>query len=210
LSNTSSRRSALKQSWPALEREVFDWLPVHGVEKEAQDRHDILRRGGIPGRPRHCGRRRRCRASAAVGRVPPEPSEAQQYIHLEEYIGYGIFQRMDIDPKELFAALAHDIRLRCLMLLMQHDELCVCELTYATGAPQPNISRHLAQLRELGLVSDRREGLWIHYRIGPQLPEWVKAVLQATAEGMTSQSPFASDKRTLSAMPNRPGTRRCA
>ena len=69
---------------------------------------------------------------------------------------------MTIPPKDLFAALAHDTRLRCLMLLMKHNELCVCELTYAIGAPQPHISRHLAQLRELTLVSARREGLWIH------------------------------------------------
>ena len=117
---------------------------------------------------------------------------------------------MHIEPKELFAALAHDTRLRCLMLLMQHQELCVCELTYAIGAAQPHISRHLAQLRELQLVSDRREGLWIHYRIHPDLPEWVKAVLQATAAGVGDQSPFTTDEETLSAMPNRPGAPRCA
>jgi ArsR family transcriptional regulator len=117
---------------------------------------------------------------------------------------------MNIDPKELFSALANDTRLRCLMLLMQHDELCVCELTSAIGAAQPHISRHLAQLRELGLVSDRREGLWIHYRIHPQLPEWARAVLQATAEGVGHQNPFAADELTLSVMPNRPGAARCA
>jgi ArsR family transcriptional regulator len=117
---------------------------------------------------------------------------------------------MNISPVEFFSALANDTRLRCLMLLMRHDELCVCELTYAIGAAQPHISRHLAQLRELGLVSDRREGLWIHYRIHPQLPEWVIAVLRATAEGVEGQSPFATDERTLSVMPNRPGAPRCA
>jgi ArsR family transcriptional regulator len=117
---------------------------------------------------------------------------------------------MNIEPNELFSALAHDTRLRCLMLLMQHQELCVCELTYAIGAAQPRISRHLAQLRELGLVSDRREGLWIYYRIHPQLPEWVIAVLRATAEGVKNRSPFTTDERTLSAMPNRPGAPRCA
>ncbi len=117
---------------------------------------------------------------------------------------------MNIVPKELFWALANDTRLRCLMLLLQHDELCVCELTYAIGAAQPHISKHLAQLRELGLVSDRREGLWIHYRIHPELPEWARAVLQATAEGVENQSPCATDEWTLSAMPNRPGAPRCA
>jgi ArsR family transcriptional regulator len=123
---------------------------------------------------------------------------------------YDIFLRMNIDPKEFFSALANDTRLRCLVLLMQHQELCVCELTYAIGAAQPHISRHLAQLRELGLVSDRREGLWIHYRIHPQLPDWGKAVLQTTTEGVANRSPFATDERALSAMPNRPGAPRYA
>lgn len=93
---------------------------------------------------------------------------------------------------------------------MQHEELCVCELTYAIGAAQPHISRHLAQLRELGLVADRREGLWIHYRLHPRLPEWAAAVLRATAHGVSDQDPFAADEHAVSMMPNRPGAARCA
>ena len=131
-------------------------------------------------------------------------------IHLTEYIIVYIFYFMNIEPNELFAALSHETRLRCLMLLMQHDELCVCELTYAIGAAQPHISRHLGQLRELGLVSDRREGLWIHYRVNQALHDWVKQVLQATAEGAGHQAPFTTDERTLSAMANRPSAQRCA
>jgi ArsR family transcriptional regulator len=93
---------------------------------------------------------------------------------------------------------------------MRHDELCVCELTYAIGAAQPHVSRHLAHLRVLGLVVDRRAGLWIHYRIRPGLPRWVKTVLEATVAGIEGDAPFAADRRTLSAMPNRPGAPRCA
>lgn len=117
---------------------------------------------------------------------------------------------MSIQANALFAALAHDTRLRCVMLLMKHDELCVCELTQAIGAAQPHISRHLAQLRELGLVDDRRQGLWIHYRIDPALPNWVRHVLRETVTGVAHQAPFADDEATLAAMPNRPGMPRCA
>ncbi|WP_209262518.1 metalloregulator ArsR/SmtB family transcription factor [Thiorhodococcus minor] len=117
---------------------------------------------------------------------------------------------MTITPSTLFAALAHDIRLRCLMLLLRHDELCVCELTHATGAAQPHVSRHLAQLRELGLVADRRAGLWVHYRIHPELPAWVVAVLRETAAGVADQAPFTDDDQALSTMPNRPSAARCA
>jgi ArsR family transcriptional regulator len=117
---------------------------------------------------------------------------------------------MDIEPKDLFAALAHDTRLRCLMLLLGHGELCVCELTHALGVAQPHVSRHLGPLRELGLILDRRAGLWIHYRINPALPDWVHRLLQEIAAGTAQRAPFADDLRHLAEMPNRPGAPRCA
>jgi ArsR family transcriptional regulator len=122
----------------------------------------------------------------------------------------GILTAMTIHPTDLFAALAHETRLRCLILLVRHEELCVCELTHAIGAAQPHVSRHLAQLRELGLVTDRREGLWIHYRVNPALPEWVGVVLRETAAAVGFERPFTEDDRVLTAMPNRPGASRCA
>jgi len=117
---------------------------------------------------------------------------------------------MNITAPTLFSALAHDTRLRCLLLLLEHPELCVCELTHAIGAAQPHMSRHLGQLRETGLVSDRREGLWIHYRINPELPAWVRKVLEETAGGIRDTEPFVHDSAALAAMPNRPGAPRCA
>ncbi len=117
---------------------------------------------------------------------------------------------MDIDPARLFSALAHDTRLRCLLLLLGHQELCVCELTHAIGAAQPHMSRHLAQLREVGLVADRREGLWIYYRINSGLPAWVREVLHEVASGLAGQASFAADRAALALMPNRPGASRCA
>lgn len=113
-------------------------------------------------------------------------------------------------PTELFAALANDTRLRCLVLLVRQGELCVCELTHALGVVQPQISRHLAQLRELGLVSDRRDGLWVYYRVRADLPPWVGAVLQSTVSGLHAEPPFAEDDLALSRMPNRPSSVRCA
>ena len=121
-----------------------------------------------------------------------------------------IFGYMNISPLALYSAIAHEIRLRCLLLLLEHDELCVCEMTYAIGAAQPTISRHLAHLREVELVSDRREGLWIHYRINAELPGWVTNVLQETADGVRGVAPFTEDLAVLKNMPNRPGAPRCA
>ena len=123
---------------------------------------------------------------------------------------YGIFGHMNISPSTLYSAIAHEKRLRCVLLLLEHDELCVCELTYAIGVAQPTISRHLAHLREAELVSDRRAGLWIHYRINPKLPRWVTNVLGETAQGVRGVAPFAQDLTALRSMPNRPGAPQCA
>lgn len=117
---------------------------------------------------------------------------------------------MNIRPESIFTALSNETRLRCLSLLMSHGELCVCEFTEVVGAAQPNVSRHLAQLREAGLVTDRRDSQWIYYRINPDLPDWVDETLEAVASGTRSTDPYKSDQKTLAAMPNRRKTARCA
>jgi len=66
----------------------------------------------------------------------------------------------------LFKALADATRLRILALLAG-GEVCVCEIHGALKLPQPTVSRHLAYLRRSGLVTTRREGLWVHYRLAP-------------------------------------------
>jgi ArsR family transcriptional regulator len=64
----------------------------------------------------------------------------------------------------LFKALADRTRLR-LINLIGNDEVCVCFFVEVLKINQPKISRHLAYLRRAGVVSARREGKWIHYRI---------------------------------------------
>lgn len=66
--------------------------------------------------------------------------------------------------ESLFAALADRTRLR-LLNLMRNDEICVCYFVEILRTNQPKISRHLAYLRRAGVVSARREGKWMHYRI---------------------------------------------
>lgn len=117
---------------------------------------------------------------------------------------------MNMTSESFFAAMAHPLRLRALVLLQTEGELCVCELTHGLRAAQPTVSRHLAQLREAGIVLDRREGLWIHYRLHPDLAPWAQNVLRATAEGVADTAPFAADRQVLADMPNRPGARCCA
>ena len=64
----------------------------------------------------------------------------------------------------VFKALSDTTRLRVLKLL-ESGELCVCDIVTALDMSQPKISFHLNTLKEAGLIKDRKEGRWIHYRL---------------------------------------------
>jgi ArsR family transcriptional regulator len=64
-----------------------------------------------------------------------------------------------------FKALADETRLQILWLLVGAEELCVCDIMRALGITQSKASRHLRYLFNVGLVSDRREGAWMYYRL---------------------------------------------
>jgi ArsR family transcriptional regulator, arsenate/arsenite/antimonite-responsive transcriptional repressor len=64
-----------------------------------------------------------------------------------------------------FKALADETRLQILWLLLGEEELCVCDFMRALGITQSKASRHLRYLFNVGLVSDRREGAWMYYRL---------------------------------------------
>jgi ArsR family transcriptional regulator len=66
--------------------------------------------------------------------------------------------------EDLFKALADRTRLR-LINLLGNDEVCVCYLVTILKLSQPKISRHLAYLRRARIVTARREGKWMHYRV---------------------------------------------
>lgn len=88
-----------------------------------------------------------------------------------------------MDPIQFFKCLADETRLKSLLLIQQEGELCVCELTTALQESQPKVSRHLALLRECEVLSDRRQGQWVFYRINPALPAWAGKVLAETVSG---------------------------
>lgn len=111
---------------------------------------------------------------------------------------------------DLFSALSNEIRLRCLSLMQVEGELCVCELTHTLELSQPMISRHLAILRDAGLVSDRRSGQWIYYRIHTDLDDWVKQIITTTVIANKNTPPFKNDQQTLKDMPDRPDASCCA
>jgi ArsR family transcriptional regulator len=109
-----------------------------------------------------------------------------------------------MEPDNLFGALSDQTRLRALMLIQAEGEACVCEITFALDESQPKISRHLALMRESGIVESRREGTWMHYRINPRLPDWSKKVIKQVFAGIIELTPFRDDQKQLEQMKNRP------
>jgi len=117
---------------------------------------------------------------------------------------------MNIQLSHFFQLLSDETRLRSLLLIQQEGELCVCELVHALDLIQPKVSRHLATLRDAGVVIDRRQGQWIYYRLNPELPDWACQVIDAMVAEAANQKPFINDIAHLAKMPNRPDTGCCA
>lgn len=96
----------------------------------------------------------------------------------------------------LFRALADRTRLR-LLNLMGNDEICVCFLTEGLKMNQPKISRHLAYLRRAGVVSARREGKWMHYRVAEPPDEQAARIFREVREWLKQDAEMQHDRARL-------------
>jgi ArsR family transcriptional regulator, arsenate/arsenite/antimonite-responsive transcriptional repressor len=115
-----------------------------------------------------------------------------------------------IQAESLFNILSDPTRLRALMLIQSAGEVCVCELTSALNESQPKISRHLALLREAGIVESRRDGTWMHYRLSRELPGWSTKILHHVHMQIGGQQPYKNDLRQIERMTDRPQDKVCA
>lgn len=98
-----------------------------------------------------------------------------------------------LEMETFFLALADKTRLR-LLNLMRNEEICVCFFTEVLGESQPKISRHLAYLRNAGLVEARREGKWMHYRISELKNKYVGGVLEEVLESLKNQEEMQKER----------------
>lgn len=98
--------------------------------------------------------------------------------------------------EHLFKALGDATRLRILGLLLT-GEVCVCDIHESLKIPQSKASRHLAYLRRSGLVETRREGLWIHYRLGKLADPVLAAIADAARHALTHVETVHRDAERL-------------
>lgn len=104
--------------------------------------------------------------------------------------------RQITDVEHLFQALGDATRLRILGLLLT-GEVCVCDIHESLRIPQPKVSRHLAYLRKAGLVSTRRDGLWVHYRLAETTDPVVSTIRTAVSHSLTHLDTVRRDAERL-------------
>lgn len=107
-------------------------------------------------------------------------------------------------PHQFFKLLADETRFRCLVLIAREGRLCVCELTHALEESQPKVSRHLAQLRQSGVLVDERQGQWVYYSISDQLPGWLNKIIDGLKQSNCLQQQYSVDIERLHNMTDRP------
>ncbi|KEI71125.1 metalloregulator ArsR/SmtB family transcription factor [Endozoicomonas elysicola] len=107
-------------------------------------------------------------------------------------------------PHEFFKMMADEVRLRSLLQIARQGELCVCELVAALDEPQPKISRHLAQMRNYGLLSTRRKNQWVFYSIAEDLPGWMNKIIDGLRLSKCLKKEYQQDQERLESMVNRP------
>jgi ArsR family transcriptional regulator len=96
----------------------------------------------------------------------------------------------------MFQAFSNRTRLRILHLL-RDGELCVCDLVSTLAVPQPKASRHLAQLRQAGLVVARKHGLWSYYSLATARNAFHKKLLECLAICFDDVPELAKDAKRL-------------
>jgi len=84
--------------------------------------------------------------------------------------------------------------------------VCVCDIHESLKIPQSKASRHLAYLRRSGLVDTRRDGLWVHYRLGRLADPVLAAIVDAVRHALSHVDVVRNDaerlhKRTGSRVP---------
>lgn len=85
---------------------------------------------------------------------------------------------------ERLVAAGHPVRLAILRELAERGEVCGCGFAVMASVKQPTVSHHLRILREAGLVSCRRDGIYVHYRLDPDGLADLRGVVASLGDGL--------------------------
>lgn len=108
--------------------------------------------------------------------------------------------RLDLVSRAL-KALAHPVRSRILAMLRGH-ELCVCQLNAVIGLAPSTMSAHLGELKDAGLLAERKTGRWVHYRV--EADAWALPVLEALWAALADDAQVIDDRALLAQVTDLP------
>lgn len=114
-------------------------------------------------------------------------------------------ERILAGTASLFLALGDKTRLR-LLNLMRDREVCVSSFTGILEQSQPLVSRHLAYLRNSGIVEARRDGKWMHYSVSTQMDDNSTRLLFELFKWMESQDGLRADRDKYRVLMGEPAT----
>lgn len=97
----------------------------------------------------------------------------------------------------LFRSLSDESRLRILNLLLEVNELCVCDIQSVLGITQTKASRHLAYLKHAGLVTSRRSGLWMIYSFTGAVDPTQRRLLRELSDVFLLSDTLKADRISL-------------
>ena len=97
----------------------------------------------------------------------------------------------------ILKSLEDETRLRIMALLLEAEELCVCDFMAVLQLPQSTVSRHLAHLKNAGWLSDRRAGVWIHYSLARDLSPTYRALIAALRSILARTEAAGKDRERL-------------
>jgi len=100
-------------------------------------------------------------------------------------------ERMVMDRVRVFKALAHHTRLQMLEAISEREQ-CVCELQQLIGADMSTVSKHLALLKQAGMVTDEKRGTWVYYRL---LCPCLKTFMECVDSVLKKPSPKGKKKK---------------
>ncbi|MBN2431582.1 MAG: metalloregulator ArsR/SmtB family transcription factor [Acidobacteria bacterium] len=99
------------------------------------------------------------------------------------------------DLARIFKALADETRLAMLAMILRHGELCVCDFENVLAVTQSKASRHLRYLLNAGILADRREGVWVYYRLADDFNRHREALRAALDQTLDSPERQELDER---------------
>lgn len=95
---------------------------------------------------------------------------------------------------DVFALLSDPSRVRVLFTLLEVGEQCVCDLAEAVGMSQSALSHALRLLRRSGVVTNRRDGRMVRYKLADS---HIRLLLDVTREHLAHDAPSATSRRAV-------------